>query len=499
MLRRLPFYPLLFALFPVLSLAAHNIQEIALDVVVRPLLISFVLCLIIFVLLRALLRGWPRAALITLICLLFFFTYGQVYDKLKSLSPFSLSFFRHRTLLPAYGVLASGLMWLVWKKLKQPAAWTFGLNIFSIYLLIYPLFVISSNAVQQWSADAALKTSTLRPVSGAQKPDVYYIILDAYGRQDVLRDILNYDNSPFLDALRERGFYIADCSQSNYGYTEYSIPSSLNYDYLETLGAAAHKDRIALLKHGAVRSFFEADGYQVVAFPTGWNITEWTDADLYIDYEHPVTALTEFETLFVKTTVLRAPVDLRSVNQNTASRKDLRRLRVLSLLANIKKLPNVDGSLFVFAHLVIPHPPYSFGPDGQPGQFQGYDATDQEIAEAYIDQVKFINKQILAVVDVLQADSDQPPVIIVQGDHGPPPELSLTYSEKMPILNAYYLPGKQMDQLLYPSISPVNTFRVVLNAYFGEHLPLLEDKSYYAPNENHAAYNLVPNSCPGKP
>src|SRR4026207_337876 len=147
MLRRLPFYPLLFALFPVLSLAAHNIQEIALDVVVRPLLISFVLCLIVFVLLRALLRDWPRAALITLICLLFFFTYGQVYDKLKSLSPFSLSFFRHRTLLPAYGILASGLMWLVWKKLKQPAAWTFGLNIFSIYLLIYPLFVISSNVV----------------------------------------------------------------------------------------------------------------------------------------------------------------------------------------------------------------------------------------------------------------------------------------------------------------------------------------------------------------
>src|SRR6185436_13610353 len=206
MLRRLPFYPLLFALFPVLSLAAHNIQEISVDLVYRPLLISFLVGLVVFILMQVLLRDWPRAGLITLIFLLFFFTYGQVYDKLKSLSPFTLSLFRHRTLLPAYGILAAGLMWLVWKKLKQPAAWTFGLNIFSIYLLIYPLFVISSNIVQQWSADAALKTSTLRPVSGAEKPDVYYIILDAYGRQDVLRDTLHYDNSPFLDALRERGF-----------------------------------------------------------------------------------------------------------------------------------------------------------------------------------------------------------------------------------------------------------------------------------------------------
>jgi len=499
MLRRFPFYPLLFALFPVLSLAAHNIQEIAVNVVYRPLLISFLLSLTVFILMRALLRDWSRAGLMTLVSLLVFFTYGQVYDKLHDVSLFGMSVFRHRTLLPAYGLLAVGSAWFIVKRLAQPAAPTFWLNIFSIYLLIYPLFGITSNVVQQRSADAALKASTLQPLSGAEKPDVYYIILDAYGRQDVLRDKLNYDNSPFLDALRDRGFYVADCSQSNYAYTEYSIPSSLNYDYLESLGATAHKDRIALLKHGAVRSIFEAEGYQVVAFPTGWSITEWTDADLYIDYEHPVTTLTEFETLIVNTTLLRAANGGRSPDQTTASLKDLRRARTLSLLANIKKLPRVKGNLFVFAHLVIPHPPYSFGPDGEPGQFKGDGATYAETAAAYVDQVKFINKQILAVIDVLQADSDRPPVIIVQGDHGPPPELSLAYSEKMPILNAYYLPGKQMDKLLYPSISPVNTFRVVLNSYFGENLPLLEDKSYYAPNENHAAYQLVPNSCPEKP
>jgi hypothetical protein len=66
----------------------------------------------------------------------------------------------------------------------------------------------------------------------------------------------------------------------------------------------------------------------------------------------------------------------------------------------------------------------------------------------------------------------------------------------MPILNAYFFPGKQAKDLLYPTISPVNTFRVVLNSYFGERLPLLDDKSYYAPSEETEAYTLVPNSCP---
>jgi hypothetical protein len=50
--------------------------------------------------------------------------------------------------------------------------------------------------------------------------------------------------------------------------------------------------------------------------------------------------------------------------------------------------------------------------------------------------------------------------------------------ERTPILNAYYLP-EGGERLLYPSISPVNSFRVVLNAYFGAELPLLPDNTYF--------------------
>jgi hypothetical protein len=44
------------------------------------------------------------------------------------------------------------------------------------------------------------------------------------------------------------------------------------------------------------------------------------------------------------------------------------------------------------------------------------------------------------------------------------------------ILNAYHLPGVETG-VLYPTISPVNSFRVVLNAYFGTKLPLLPDRT----------------------
>ena len=81
--------------------------------------------------------------------------------------------------------------------------------------------------------------------------------------------------------------------------------------------------------------------------------------------------------------------------------------------------------------------------------------------------------------------SKQPPIIIIQGDHGPGNYFDLVnfddtcLMERYSILNAYYFPDKNYEEL-YPAITPVNSFRVVFNQYFGGDLQLLEDKNYYA-------------------
>lgn len=46
------------------------------------------------------------------------------------------------------------------------------------------------------------------------------------------------------------------------------------------------------------------------------------------------------------------------------------------------------------------------------------------------------------------------------------------------IFNAYHLPHVNPRQYLYPSLTPVNTFRIIFNAYFGTSYRLLEDASY---------------------
>ena len=500
MLKRIPIYPVFCALYPIVALTAYNIDEISLKVVVRPLAVTLFVCILLFGLAQLLLRDWHRAALVLLLVIFFFFAYGHIYNLLEDVTVANVSIFRHRTLLPFLGITMLALLYLVVRRLKQPSKFTLWLNLLSIYLMIYPASKIVFNTLQQSAADRAVRTSQSDVVADENRPDIYYIILDAYGREDVLQNMFGYDNSGFLNTLRQRGFYVAECSQSNYAYTNFSLASSLNYEYLDALNVSNSRiERIALLKHGAVRTFLEEQGYTSVAFPTGFAFTEWEDADLYLDFDRPVSTLNEFEILTLNTTLFRVVYDSKVVDTGEVTHKDMRRLRVLSVLDKIKQLPKVDGNLFVFAHIGVPHRPYTFGPNGEIPAYDGKTATYEETGKAYIDQVEFINNETLKVIDALLENSEIPPIIIIQGDHGPQEDLTNNPLERMPILNAYYLPGVQTAELLYPSISPVNSFRVVLNSYFDQNMPLLADQSYYAPQEGRTDVQLMSNSCPDRP
>ncbi len=497
MFKKFPLYPLLFAVFSVVSLTATNIGQIFIGEAMRPLLFSLALAGILFWVLHRILRNVHRAALVSLALLFLFFTYGQLYSAFEGRLILGVSLFRHRTLFPLFVLLGiGGAVWIL-QRIKHAETSTQWLNLVSIFLLIYPSLTISSNLIQQLIADASAKNSSeaTNPGATAQLPDVYYIILDGYGRQDVLQNEYGFDNSEFVEALQARGFYVAECSQSNYGHTIYSLPSSLNYDYLDSLGSTDDAERISLLKHGAVREAFEGQGYQIVAFPTGWSMTEWTDADLYPEYGRSFTTLTEFETLFLDTTLLRVWTDYDRQTSTTTAYSEARRLRVFSMIETLKELPSREGNYFVFAHFVIPHPPFSFGANGEWLDFNADTATHEQFVDAYLNQVTYINREILGVIDILQRESAVPPVIIVQGDHGPPPDLTNDPAIRMPILNAYSLPGVDVAEALYPTITPVNSFRVVLNRYLGFSLPLLADKSYFAPNQDHDRLGLYPNRC----
>lgn len=67
------------------------------------------------------------------------------------------------------------------------------------------------------------------------RPDIYFIVLDGYGREDMLRQLFGIDNSEFVGYLEEKGFIVPEHSLSNYPKTALSIASTLNLDYVQNL------------------------------------------------------------------------------------------------------------------------------------------------------------------------------------------------------------------------------------------------------------------------
>lgn len=104
--------------------------------------------------------------------------------------------------------------------------------------------------------------------------------------------------------------------------------------------------------------------------------------------------------------------------------------------------------------------------------------------ERYVAQVEFVNARLLEWLDGLLASVDSPPVVILLGDHGTAstrtwdPEAPAFVRERLSTLSAYLLPCP--GDRPYPTISPVNAFRLVLRACFGEELELLPERHFFS-------------------
>src|SRR3990172_3506805 len=498
-LQHFPLHPFLFAVYPVLALLAFNISEVDLSSGFRPVTVALVVVGFLAFILRLVHRDWRRAALSLTIILILFYSYGHIYILLKGVNVDEFYLFRHRTLILIWVGGGFLILWQVWHKPINLATATSMLNVVGLFLLILPSFQLISSFLQSRAsqAQAAQNTQTLDLEVGNEPPDIYYIILGGYGRADVLKDEYGYDNSDFLNTLRDWGFYVADCSQSNYAQMQMSLASSLNFNYIDALSdrfAPGTEDRTGLdvlIHHSAVRESLEKAGYKTVAFATGFLSTEMVDADYFLGPQHSQGRLNEFEHLLMETTLARLVQDENRFGIQNAD-SELFRERTLFALDKLGKLSYIKEPKFVFVHLIVPHPPFVFGPTGGPVEPAAVGTTKtRRGARQYRDQAIYISNRMMEIVPKIIAGSTRPPIIVIQGDHGP--TIPSSPQQRMGNLNVYYLP--EANAPIYSTITPVNTFRIIFNTYFGQYLPLLEDVSYYSNYDDPFRFKPVPNSC----
>jgi len=496
----LPIYPILAAAYPVIFLYAQNVQEaIPATEIFIPLAISVGVTLAIILGLGALTRHWEVAAMASFLIVVLFFTYGMAWDWLGTI------LLGHWVLLTAWLLILINGLALIWRFRRFAPQATLPLNVLAALALAFNLIVIGAFVFNlrpvAANGGSGVTASGGQPTT-SRRPDVYWIILEEYASNNVLTADFNYDNSPFLDALRQRGFYIADDSTANYLKTAPSIQSTRNLEYLdgdELREQAKAADDWGPIYRG-LRSPFEVQeflgglGYRFIYAGTFWQpMAKHPSAEINYVYDRLTS---EFLGVLQRATVLRALEQI-----GPTSPYDWRRNRwdqTLYELRSLQRASTLGGPKFVHAQLALDHEPYVFHPDGS--FITDADAHGLTHEQQYVEQLKFTNTQMLAWVDQLLAvPQSQRPIIMLLADEGPwPPGYrqdekgfewdtasTAALKQKFGILNAVYLPDQDPQAAgFYSSITPVNEFRVLFNAEFGLNLPLLPDRNYIWPNQS---------------
>jgi hypothetical protein len=505
------FFPFLFAIYPVLALLAQNISQISPITLIRPLIFSLLFTSIVWLLSALLFRNWQKAALFTFVIQVLFFSFGHILRTARGVNGIDLILGRNRYLALIDVILLIVMAVWLFRTKARLAEVVYYTALVNIFLLIFPLAQIGRFYLVYRDPNQKKSLPIVSAQAGNDQPDIYFIILDAYARQDILASDFGFDNQPFVDKLKSMGFQVLPCSRSNYNTTAMSLSSMLNFDYLQNMGIEAaslgssEDALIPLLKANKVRTSLEQMGYHIYAFQTGYPMLDWwqTTQTFMPQQSSPLTqTLLPIETLFIKSTGLNVLLDMglhfdwmKTLQKSISSPYSAHIKLEQFILDKLPGMSNLTGPKFVYAHLVLPHQPYVFDAEGNIRTdirfFTDGDPINKDFfIQGYLGQVQFANQRMIQILEELLRYSQKPPIIVLMGDHGY--YWGQTHYEN---LVALYLPEKDGISP-YASISNVNIFRLIFSNYFADAYPLLPDVSYHV-DANHNTFLPVPETQPG--
>tara|TARA_A100001037_G_C15121655_1_gene624134 strand:- start:677 stop:2266 length:1590 start_codon:yes stop_codon:yes gene_type:complete len=503
-------HTILFAIFPVLLIYSQNIHLLPIAEIIFPLFLIVGVSLIAWKIITYFFDNKFKSGLLISLFLVLFFSYGHVYNLLVDTSIFDFDIGRHRFLLIPFVISLVAASVFIIKTSRKLNNLSSIVTVISLTAVMILFVNVSMDISQENFFDSSLMSSeenflgtgasrtsgielfysqkSLRDIpeniQSSSKPDIYYIILDEYGSNHALKNFFNHDNSSFTDSLLEKNFFIFEPSFTNYPTTVQSLGSTLNMKYINYLSDQTTENSKNyhllndVLSKNEVMKVLKQNDYFIINMGALWgpnNSFHFSDIDLCEFKEFNRDSLMR-ELLQI---TMLSYVQERLVEEG---RRD-RVLCVFEELPELQKIPT--NPKFVFAHIMLPHAPYIFGPNGEsitPGN--SLDGMPWEPRKAHVDQIKFANQKIITLLNsILTYNTNS--IIIIQGDTGssfendwnsPSNELII---ERMSNLNAIYMPDNNYSYF-EETTTPVNTFRIIMNEIFDKNYEMLPDKMYWS-------------------
>lgn len=486
---RTPLHPFLLAAYPVLYLYGANLAEVLPVDVLDPLLWSTSAALVLFGALALALRDPLAAGLLTSVLVVMWFFYGHVDLALADLGV------GEAAQLAGWGLLLVLALLAVLRAKSLLPRVNLGLNVLAVVLValtlasILPYEIGRSAAGQQATPgeDPSVVPATRQP-----DRDIFFLVFDRYGSDWSIETRFGIQND-LTDWLAEQGFQVVPGARANYRASDLSITAALNMRYLDHLTEQYGRqtgDRTPardMLQDHQVGRFLQANGYRYIHISAWYNPTlNNRIADDVLRYDQA----TELAQVLHDTSLAPVVERLRGSASVEPPVRERHRGFAEYQFRQIQRATAHPERVFVFAHILLPHPPYAYRSDGSEMLLHEAETLPEEVL--YEEQLGYTNARIREIVQALLAQpADEQPIIVLQADEGPflcrnvdcidgTPE---TYGIRFGIQGAYYLPGLP-DGILPPNHSSVNTFRTIFREYFGADLPALPDRSFDWPDED---------------
>ena len=505
---------LLACLSSVIVFSAANINEIIViydrlyEVFIYLLLLSLILILIVHIITLWKVQFHTICNLIAII-LWSAFNYAEIY-----------------TLANNYGLsknLYIFIMWLFILALNTSIVYyiskkkysTHLISIFIIGFFFLPLVQVSKyyyDYIITMEDETTYNLEQLPVNSVVYKPNVYFFIIDTYLRKDILQNIYNYNNDEFINNLNNRGFYIANKSIANFNQSATSITTTFETEY-KFLKNIDNKDYAKNLGYSIINSpvlrIFNKNNYNVILVESLIPLAKCNQI-----VTHCIIGNNFYFSFLITTPIIQIANYIRYIFPTIEKYLDSIGLDKLLDTSIEKDDPRyiVEISFkfkqpyFIFAHLRITHSPFIYNEDCSRRDIK-YDVYDKsqfkdiwtnnidKLRSLYVSQIQCANKQMLEAVDkIIHKDRDA--IIIIQSDHGWHTQnqkyidisswTKNQFLEYYGILNVLKLPESCKD-ILYPSISPVNTFRVEFSCIGFRKYELLPDR-YFITIDNDNKY-----------
>lgn len=513
-----PYYPFLLNFLFVLSIYQVNVNLVTFKTTLIPFFNGQVVTGITLVVFAVILRNIYSASLLSGLISVLALIYPFAVENLSSL-------WSARVYVLALASIISIVVILTVKSIRKVIKLTSIMNLFAVCALsvsgVLTIFAVRSGASPVYNSEELKKivfnnpmpSHALNNTAFEDLPDIVFMVLDGYGRQDILKDIYDFDNTPFIEFLKNNSFYVAEKSRSNYTFTMLSIASAFNGAYITTNSVV-----LKTLDYALLDKTFAQSAFSELLSGNNYNIALTYSAD---------RKLLEIQNKRAQKPKWARDFDSMNFN-NLVSRRLAWKIpfALQTFVANIYNFPSnlyyrfikaewthsarietginqmADYPLgkskqptFIYSHIIAPHPPFVFSSSFPESETSSYneanmwrasrkaDSKDYQIG--YSEHLQKLNKIMeRAITSRISNKGERDLVFVLISDHGPASEFDFNdientnQRERVSNLCAVYSSAGDYEGF-YQSMTPINLVRLITEKYLcKEPLPLLRDRSF---------------------